>query len=246
MGNTSIKRIAAAGLSSWPALGLAAACLALALAWAAPARADNKSVEAALASLAERYQGLASFSAGYSRTTITPSTDPVFKSQASQTAIGIITWLAESRLRLDQSEPDEQLMTTDGKTVWWHIPEEKLVYVYRDLDLAGELAPLMSFMAGLEALNERFRITEALGADAREGETGLILDPRSPRGGERAGELIVYCDAEGRLTGFRLNSPTGEKTDFRLFDQKSNPGPKEAFFVFKPPRGVRVVEETAE
>lgn len=208
--------------------------------------ADAKAVEAALNGLAGRYQGLASFSAGYTRTTTTPSTDPIFKSQASQTARGVITWLAESKLRLDQAEPDEQLMTTDGNTVWWYIPEEKLVYVYRELDLAGELSPLLSFMAGLDALKDRFKIAEAVADDVRQGEIGLILTPKRPAAGNAGGELIVYCDRERKLTGFRLSSPTGEKTDFFLFDQKDNPGPKEAFFTFKPPRRVRVVEETRE
>ena len=222
---------------------------AMAIALAAPsgaARADDEAIEASLGDLAKRYQGLASFSAGYTRTTTTPSTDPIFKNQASQTAKGVITWLSESKLRLDQSEPDEQMMTTDGKTVWWLIPEEKLVYVYRDLDLAGELAPLLSFMAGLEALKDRFEIAEAEADDIREGETGLVLTPKQSAASNAGGELIVYCDAEGRLTGFRLGSPTGEKTDFFLFDQKDNPGAQESFFVYKPPRGIRVVEETSE
>jgi outer membrane lipoprotein-sorting protein len=209
--------------------------------------AGGQDVERALKGLAERYQGLTSFSAGYVRTTTTPGTDDIFKGKASQTAKGVITWLAESRLRLDQSEPDPQLMTTDGSVVWWHIPEERQVQVYRDIDLAGELAPLLTFMAGLEALRDRFKIAEAVAyADLREGEIGLILTPKRS-GASSAGELIVYCDRETSvLTGFRLGSPTGERTDFRLHDQIDNPGPKEDFFVFKAPRGTRVIEETGE
>ncbi|MDR2456115.1 MAG: outer membrane lipoprotein carrier protein LolA [Deltaproteobacteria bacterium] len=212
---------------------------------AAAARSDDEAVDAALKGLAGRYQGLNSFTARYTRVTTTPSTDTIFKNQASQTARGVITWLAESRLRLDQAEPDVQMMTTDGETVWWHIPDEKLVYVYRDLDLAGELAPLLSFMAGLEALKDRFQIAEAEADDVRQEQTGLVLTPKQPSG-EAGGELIVYCDGAGKLTGFRLSSPTGEKTDFFLDGQTDNPGAKPSFFVFKPPRGSRVVEETSE
>ena len=136
-------------------------------------------------------------------------------------------------------------MTTDGVTVWWYIPEERQVHVYRDVNLAGELAPLLSFMAGLDALKDDFRISEAVGDDVREGQIGLALVSRRPRpDGRDPARLTIYCDPEHRLTGFRLGSPTGERTDFFLDAIKANPGLADGFFKFKPPRGVRVIEES--
>ncbi|MDR1657019.1 MAG: outer-membrane lipoprotein carrier protein LolA [Deltaproteobacteria bacterium] len=232
------------GFTLRPVLAAAAVMLVL-LGWFFPlaqASADAQQTEAALAGLSERYRALNTFVADYTRTATTPSTDVVFSNQATQTATGVLSWKTLSQLRLDQKKPDEQAMMTDGQTVWWYVPEEKQVYVYRDIDLAEQLSPLLSFMAGLEALNDQFVILEAAGQDVREGEIGLILEGKQ-EADQIADRLIIYCDQQYQLTGFRLISLTGEKTDFFLSKIRVNTKLNDSFFVFKIPRGVEVVEE---
>jgi outer membrane lipoprotein carrier protein len=209
-----------------------------------PLKADKAAMEKALKGLSERYVGLESFSAAYRRTTTTPSTDSVFKTQASQTANGVLQWKQLSKLRLDQREPSQELLMTDGSTVWWYMPQEKQVRIYRDIDLAGELAPLLTFMSGLKTLRDNFRITEAVKGDARKGQTGLILEPKDNP--EEGGLIIVYCDKDFALTGFRLSSLTGEKTDFWLTEPKINPALEDKFFVFEIPKNTIVIEESEE
>jgi outer membrane lipoprotein carrier protein len=198
-------------------------------------------MDAALDGLSARYQGLSALTADYSRTTVSPSTDAVFGHQASQTASGKLSWRRLAMLRLDQETPTKELMLTDGDVVWWHLPAEKRAYVYRDLDLAGELSPLLSFFSGLEALRENFLVDVAAPDDSRQGQIALELKPK--RGSERVGRLIIYCDAESRLTGFRLSSPTGEKTDFHLVNLSADPRLARGLFEFRPPRGTVVIEE---
>ncbi|MDR0355434.1 MAG: outer-membrane lipoprotein carrier protein LolA [Deltaproteobacteria bacterium] len=198
-------------------------------------------LDGALAGLAERYKDLNSFSAQYVRTTVTPAMDSVFKSSAAQTAEGLLQWEKVSKLRLDQKKPASEAMMTDGQIVWWHIPSEKLVYIYRDVDLAGELAPLLSFMSGLDDLREKFFIRLADGEDLRPGQTGLELAAKD--GSEERGQIIIYCDEDYVLTGFRLSSLTGEKTDFFLSRPKMNPRFSKGHFVFEVPRGTTVIEE---
>ncbi|MDR2387203.1 MAG: outer-membrane lipoprotein carrier protein LolA [Deltaproteobacteria bacterium] len=206
------------------------------------AMADKASMEKALTGLSKRYLGLESFSANYSRTTTTPAMDNIFRSQASQTATGIIQWKQLSKLRLDQELPSPEALMTDGQTVWWYMPTDKQVRVYRDIDLAGELAPLLTFMSGLNTLKEKFNIKEATKDDVRKGQTGLILEDKG--GSDQAGQIIIYCDQNFVLTGFRLSSLTGEKTDFFLEKQKINPGFEDDLFVFVIPKGTMVIEET--
>ncbi|MDR2300816.1 MAG: outer-membrane lipoprotein carrier protein LolA [Deltaproteobacteria bacterium] len=204
--------------------------------------ADKAGLERALAGLSKRYVGLESFSANYSRTTTTPAMDNIFRTQANQTATGVIQWKQLSKLRLDQNLPSQEALMTDGETVWWYMPTDKQVRVYRDLDLAGELAPLLTFMSGLNTLKEKFNIKEATKEDVRKGQTGLILEEKG--GSDESGQIIIYCDKNFVLTGFRLSSLTGEKTDFFLEDQKVNPGFDDKLFVFVIPRGTIVIEET--
>jgi chaperone LolA len=207
-----------------------------------PLEAAQEALKEAIVGISERYQGLGSLSASYTRTTVAPSTDAVFGNQASHTAKGVLQWKRMAKLRLEQSFPSKELMLTDGETVWWHIPQEKQVHVYRDVDLAGQLAPLLNFMAGLEALEDSYNILSAAQQDQRPEQTALILQPKTDP--ESLGQLVVYCDSKFRLTGFRLSSLTGEKTDFYLSDIKVNPRFQDDFFVFKVPKGTTVVEET--
>ncbi|MDR1487605.1 MAG: outer-membrane lipoprotein carrier protein LolA, partial [Deltaproteobacteria bacterium] len=184
-----------------------------------------------------------SFSADYTRTTIAPSTDAVFKNQASHTAKGVLQWKKMTMLRLDQGSPSKELLVTDGQTVWWHIPEEKQVFLYRDVDLAGQLGPLLNFLSGLEALTDSYDVLPVLDEEQREDQIGLVLEAK--QGEDKAtGKMIIYCDSKFSLTGFRLSSLTGEKTDFYLSNIKINPRFKDEFFVFKVPKGTTVVEET--
>ncbi|MDR3203573.1 MAG: outer membrane lipoprotein carrier protein LolA [Deltaproteobacteria bacterium] len=199
-------------------------------------------IDAALVGLSERYRGITSLSAAYTRTTVTPATDAVFRNKASQTASGLLQWKRLTKLRLDQTSPDNEAMMTDGLTVWWHIPNEQLVHIYRNVDLAGELSPLLTFMSGLDDLRAKFSVYAAKGEDRRKDQTGLVLDPKDNR--ESGGRLIIYCDNDYLLTGFRLGSPTGEKTDFYLSNQSLNPGFDDAHFSFKILKGLKVVEET--
>jgi outer membrane lipoprotein-sorting protein len=221
---------------------LVLAAFALAASSPGVSLADQALVDKALSGLSKRYVGLESFSSDYSRTTTTPAMDNVFRTQANQTANGVLRWKKMSKLRLDQSQPSREALMTDGETVWWHLPAENQVRVYREIDLAGELAPLLSFMSGLDVLTERFIVAEAGREDARKGMTGLVLTDKGAT--EEAGQIVIYCDRQFALTGFRLSSLTGEKTDFFITDPEINPGFEDSLFVLEIPDGARVIEES--
>jgi len=215
----------------------------LVLMLAAPlASAQETPLAAVLDGLAARYRGVGDLQATYSRIASTPSTDQIFKTGSSQVATGVLYWSRPDKLLLDQSTPQPETMVTDGSTVWWHLPEEKLVYRYRNIDVAGQLKPLMLFLGGLDSLNAEFNVSQAPFDQARPGQHGLILVPRSgPEGG--VDRLTVWCDNQFILTGFRLSSITGETTDFYLTGFRENPKLDKKMFTFRIPRGTEVIEE---
>ncbi|MDR2197998.1 MAG: outer-membrane lipoprotein carrier protein LolA [Deltaproteobacteria bacterium] len=199
--------------------------------------------EALLEGFLSRYQGISTLKAEYIRSTVTPSSDPVFKNQASQTAVGTLYWKKPYNLRLDQISPDKEEMVVFGSTAWWHIPKEKRVHVYRNLDLASEYYSLMSFFDGISELRKKFDVTMVPASETRGTLKGFTL---SPKEGEEGGRITVFCDGDRKLQGFRLGSATGERTDF--YFNYINPGASlaENLFVFKPPKGTEVVEEASE
>ena len=215
--------------------------LTLALTLPAAAAAENWSPEQVAAGLAARYRQVDTQAAAYRRVAATPATDPLFKSSSQQVATGVLYWSRPDRLRLDQNTPRPELMVTDGTTVWWHLPAEKLVYRYRDVNVAGELKPLLSFLGGLDTLIRDYDLAPAPADQARLGQRGLRLTPKS--GEATVNHLNVWCDESFSLTGFGLTAVTGETTDFFLSGFQENPELDPELFTFRVPRGTEVVEE---
>ena len=210
--------------------------------WSGPAwAAGPPSPEDIAAGLAARYGGLAALSAAYRRVAATPATDQVFKSSAQQVATGVLYWSRPDRLLLDQVSPKPEVMVTDGTTVWWHVTEEKLVYRYRNIDVAGELKPLLLFLGGLKTLTRHFSLSPVAADPARPGQLGLELKPAE--GDRGVDHLTVWCDETFALTGFGFTALTGETTNFFLNGLAENPPLSAAMFAFKIPRGAEVVEE---
>jgi outer membrane lipoprotein-sorting protein len=217
---------------------------------AAPAKAgrpklsSSKVHEELLEKLSQKYGGLVTLKAAYDRKTVTPSTDPIFKNQASQVASGIFYWKKAYSLKVEQTKPAPEDLMTDGTTAWWYVPKEKVVHIYRDLDFQGEFFPLTAFFDGLEELKKHFDISPSQADSVRAGEYGFDLYPLKDDGSY--GTITVYCDKDANLTGFKLVSATGEKTDFSLQNPEINPEIKDSFFIYKKKRGVREVEEKEE
>jgi outer membrane lipoprotein carrier protein len=203
---------------------------------AAPPSADD-----ILKGLAARHKGLEGLSAAYTRQTQTTLSQDIFQDAGGQLASGQLSWRKPARLRLDQAEPTQELMVTDGETIWWYLPAEKQAHVYRQLDLAGEMAPLLSFLTNLDELKKSFRIKKLSPDPTRPGQTGLFLDPKKKD--SATGQIVAWCDETFQLTGFDLLAVTGEKTSFFL--TKFQPQTLDlAQFSFKVPKGVKVIEET--
>ena len=242
----SVNRVG--GRKGGPAQWLGYICLsALALAvLSVPAgvlmAAPMMTPEKIMAGLAGRYRGLTGLSAAYTRVAATPGNEKVFQGGSSQVATGVLSWSKPDKLMLEQNSPKPETLVTDGRTVWWHLPAEKLVYRYRDIDVAGQLKPLMSFLGGLDSLNADFLVSPAAAESARPRQHGLALIPK--RGAEGGVDrLIVWCDENFSLTGFRLASVTGETTDFYLTGLNENPRLDNSRFSFRIPRGTEVIEE---
>ncbi|MDR2935429.1 MAG: outer-membrane lipoprotein carrier protein LolA [Candidatus Adiutrix sp.] len=210
------------------------------LAWAVQPPAPERIA----AGLAARYGGLTALRAAYRRVAAAPATDQVFKSPARQVATGVLYWARPDRLLLDQVSPQPEVMVTDGTTVWWHVPSENLVYRYRNIDVAGELKPLLVFLGGLEALTRDFDLAPTSPDPARPGQLGLELTPRE--GDRSVDHLTVWCDETFALTGFGFTALTGETTDFFLNGLAENPQLAAGMFAFKIPRGAEVLEEGDE
>lgn len=191
-----------------------------------------------LEGIRKRYAGKQSLTAYYNRTTNSPALDGVFSSSSSQTASGRLTFQKPARMRLDQSSPREEKIITDGNTVWWYIPSENLVHRYSNVNLYGELEPLLNFLGGMDSLQGRYNIKVTPGGSQHQ------LDLTRTSGGSGPSNITVWFTAgDYTLAGFRLVSLTGETTDFRLGSVSVGSGPGGGYFRFSIPAGTKVIDE---
>jgi outer membrane lipoprotein carrier protein len=197
--------------------------------------------EEILKGLAARYKGLEGITATYKRTSSSSLSSNVFETQEEPKVSGLLAWRKPANMRLDQETPTKELMVTDGQTVWWYLPKEKQVHVYRRLNLVGEMAPLLAFLTNLDELKKSFRIKEFPVHPLRPGQQGLLLVPK--QNNTIYGQIIAWSDKDFQLTGFDLLMATGETTHFYLSEIKERPL-EQTEFSFKTPKGVKTIEET--
>lgn len=198
-----------------------------------------------LAAIQKRYKGLQTLSAEYTRVTTTPSMEGVFQSSSTHTATGILLFKKPARLILNQATPRSERLVTNGKTVWWHIPEENAVHKYPDVDVYGEMKPLLDFLNGIDSLKGSFHV-KVTPADAKKNPNHKLELTNLKETGGPAG-ITVWCSPRNfDLVGFRLVALTGEATVFNLKSVKTNMELKDDSFDFVPPKGVKIIEETGE
>jgi len=205
------------------------------------AAAQSESEEI-LTALQHRYADVTSLTADYTRVTSTPAMEGVFQTSAKHTASGLLMFKKPAELILSQAAPRTEKLVTDGRTVWWYIPEENLVHRYTNVDLHGELKPLLDFLGGLGGLEGHFTVKVTPAGTGEEKNHRLDLH-RLQEGSGPARITVWFEPQELTLVGFRLTSVMGETTDFSLSNVQFNPELEDGLFYFRIPPGAEVIDE---
>ena len=202
--------------------------------------------EKILSTIQDYYATVKTLKAHYTRTTTTPAMEGVFQTSAQHVATGILQFKKPAKLILNQDAPRPETLITNGKTVWWYIPEENLVHRYAKVDVYGELQPLLDFLNGLGSLEGKFSVKITPGGQAPNLNHRLDLTRLENDGGGPA-EITVWCAPDTLLLkGFKLTSLTGETTVFNFNSVDVNTDLSDETFNFQIPPGADVVDESAD
>ena len=223
---------------------LAAAVCSVAL-LPAPGLAQTLTKEEILAQVQERYTQSGGLIADYQRISTTPSMEGVFQSTSQQMAAGVLQYLKPDKLSLDQKDPRPEKLVTNGQTVWWYIPDEKQVHLYKNVDVYGELKPLLDFLGGMSGLEKDYYVKVVPAGANNQNQHRLDLTRITEGGGPQ--DITVWLDPKDyAIVAFKLVSLTGESTIFNLANVNMKPDLKEAQFDFAIPEGAKVIEEAGE
>lgn len=146
-------------------------------------------------------------------------------------------WLERpGRFRWSYETPYEQLLVSDGETIWMYDPDLQQVTL-RDADemLAGTPAALLSRTL---ALQEGFRVEDLGGEGALQ---ALRLTPKDDQADFESIELWLQGERPERMIFF---DTLGGRTDVTFTAVSVNPSIDDELFTFEPPPGVEVVSAT--
>ncbi len=199
--------------------------------------ADTK-VSDVLEKVVEKYKPFSTgMSVPYEREILTKSMamlDGVGLDKAS----GTFFFRGPDLLKIQQEKPDVEDVISNGKTVWWYVPEKKTAYSFNDI--GKELTVLSTIFMGIKNPEDTFTITMA-GSKSKD-EYLLTLTPNEAW--EDIDDIKVHVSAaDYSITRIEIIDMVGNLTRFRLgkFEKKNDLN--DSFFDFKVPEGVKVIEE---
>lgn len=204
-----------------------------------PVYANHKLSEI-LDGIRKRYGHLPGLTISYKREIITKSMAMLGEQMSRDLASGKIHFKPPYLLRIQQETPRSEVVITDGKTLWWYIPQKKQVYRHPANKSAQELRLLSDIFQGLREVEESF-VSELSSLD-NEGEYQLKLIPNPPWPQIEQVNLIVK-KGDFHIRVVEIHNYLGSITRFILGDLTVRERFEEGFFRFVVPDDVKVMEE---
>jgi chaperone LolA len=207
-----------------------AAMLAAAGVASQPARAET--VDEIVRGVQARYDATSDFTATVHQEIVLTSAGKTV------TAEGTVAFKRPGRMRwVLRGQEEEQVIVSDGTTLWLYQPEEKQV-LKAPFEAAFRSTTPVSFLSGVGRIADDFDAT----LEGTEGaEIRLLL--RARRGGGEVGQLRLSVERPSYdITGAEVTDPFGNVTRLRFSDLRRNVGLAEAEFGFEVPPGVDVID----
>jgi outer membrane lipoprotein-sorting protein len=187
-----------------------------------------------------RYGNVQGLAAAYTREAISKTMAMLGETERHDLARGRLYFKPPHFLRLEQASPQEELLLTDGQTLWWYLPLKKEAYRYPTGQFGQELRLLGDILRGLKDTEASFQITLKVRPETN--TYHLILKPEPPW--EEIDHLeVIVLKRDFALEQVDIYNNIGGLTRFLLTDWEERDRFGEEFFSFSSPPGVKVLEK---
>lgn len=154
---------------------------------------------------------------------------------------GTVYFSRPGRMRWEYEAPEEKFFLSDGKTVWFYVPDDRTV-------TRAKLRESSDWRTPLALLTGKARFSRFCGriewADVRvqaPDNVALRCLPKSKEAPFR--EVIFEVDAAYRLARILIREPGDVETEFLFANWQENIALPEVVFHFQAPPGVAIVDE---
>jgi outer membrane lipoprotein carrier protein len=179
-------------------------------------------------------------SAEYTREAISKAMAMLAVADRHDLARGRLYFKPPHSLRLEQTSPQEELLLTDGQTLWWYLPVKKEGYKYSTKEFGQELRLLSDVLKGLRDTEDSFQIS--LKATPQTDNYHLVLKPEPPWQEIDHLEVIIR-KKDFAITRVEIYNNIGGLTRFLLSNWKEKDRFRKGLFSFSPPPGIKVIEK---
>jgi len=193
-----------------------------------------------ISGVSNRYGSAQGWKAEYTREAISKTMAMLETGEKHDLAKGSLYFKPQHFLRLEQTFPKEELLLTNGKTIWWYIPLKRQAYRYAAEQFGKELALLSDIFQGLKDIQNDFQITLKAGPETT--TYHLVLRPKVPW--QEIDHLELFILERGySIKQIDIYNTIGGLTRF-IFNRWEEKEPfKKGFFSFSPPSDVEVFEK---
>jgi outer membrane lipoprotein carrier protein len=159
---------------------------------------------------------------------------------AERTESGTLWLKKPGKMRWEYRSPREKLFVSDGKVVWFYVPDDRQARKADARKLDDIRSPL-AFLLGKAKL-EKELTGLSLAADIPPVDVGDVVLRGVPQGLEQVGEIVLEVTADHRITRIVIQDVDGSATEYRFTDQKEGVSVADGRFQFRPPEGTETVE----
>ena len=201
----------------------------------------NGDLNMILSQLKNRFASAQSFQAEYIREVV-PKVPSALPSSSLQ-AEGQIYFRSPNKLRMDQKKPRPEQLICNGEKVWWYLPEEKTVNVYRLKEYYLQIKPIIDFLSGLGGLEKDFAVRLDPSGSGEAPFHQLILRPKKPQP-DLQQVTVRVSKTTFIIQEFAFDNLLGDRTRFRLSKVQTGLSLPPSRFEFKPPEGTQVISQS--
>jgi len=175
--------------------------------------------------LSERLALNSGFSAEFAQKVSTPEGEVI------QQAQGTVEISRPSLFRWTSISPDENLLVSDGKSLWYYDPFLEQVSIYDQAKATGQ-TPFVLLTRNQKSDWDNYTISQI-------GDSFILV---STQVDSNQGEFHIDISEKGIVKGFAVVEQDGQKSEF-TFSEMDLTIPAKARFTFTPPVGVEVNDE---
>ncbi|GAK53053.1 outer membrane lipoprotein carrier protein [Candidatus Moduliflexus flocculans] len=153
---------------------------------------------------------------------------------------GMVYFKKPGKMRWEYTNPEQQLLVSDGKTMWFYVADDEQVIVQPAEDAYGSKTPI-TFLSGMGKLQNDFYMNLLPESDPATAYK-LELLPKQPQ--PELAKLVLTIDPKTyQIVHTAVYDPYGNITDVYLSNLEINISPPDDVFTFEIPEGVDVIQQ---